>query len=68
MERNVHSVGPSANNDMAFAQNVVKSVILSLINTIFWYEQSLNSLQPKRRLLYLKPQFVPRSKHFKSQL
>jgi hypothetical protein len=27
-----------------------------------------NPLKTKRRLLYLKPQFVPRSKHFSSRL
>ena len=28
----------------------------------------INSLKTKRRLLYLKTQFVPRSKHFSSRL
>jgi len=28
----------------------------------------LNPLQTKRRLLYLKTQFVPRSEHFSSRL
>ena len=28
----------------------------------------INPLNTKRRLLYLKTQFVPRSKHFSSQL
>jgi hypothetical protein len=28
----------------------------------------INSLKSKRRLLYLKTQFVPRSKHFSSRL
>ena len=30
--------------------------------------EKLNPLNKKRRLLYLKTQFVPRSKHFSSQL
>ena len=29
---------------------------------------SINPLKTKRRLLYLKTQFVPRSKHFSSRL
>ena len=29
---------------------------------------SINPLKTKRRLLYLKTQFLPRSKHFSSQL
>jgi hypothetical protein len=32
------------------------------------YNQQINRLNTKRRLLYLKTQFVPRSKHFSSQL
>ena len=36
---------------------------------IAWYSTShINPLKTKRRLLYLKTQFVPRSKHFSSQL
>jgi len=31
-------------------------------------EVKINPLQTKRRLLYLKTQFVPCSKHFSSQL
>ena len=30
--------------------------------------QHINPLNTKRRLLYLKTQFVPRSKHFSSRL
>ena len=30
--------------------------------------KEMNSLKTKRRLLYLKTQFVPRSKHFSSHL
>ena len=32
------------------------------------FENNLNPLNTKRRLLYLKTQFVPRSKHFSSRL
>ena len=35
------------------------------VNSINMY---INPLNTKRRLLYLKSQFVPRSKHFSSQL
>ena len=35
---------------------------------ITWTLFSINPLNTKRRLLYLKTQFVPRSKHFSSQL
>ena len=35
----------------------------------YWITQSMfNPLNTKRRLLYLKTQFVPRSKHFSSRL
>ena len=33
-----------------------------------WLQQTVNPLNTKRRLLYLKAQFVPRSKHFSSRL
>ena len=32
------------------------------------YTSKLNPLKTKRRLLYLRTQFVPRSKHFSSRL
>jgi len=32
------------------------------------YAKDTNPLKTKRKLLYLKTQFVPRSKHFSSQL
>ena len=32
------------------------------------FEQMIDPLKTKRRLLYLKTQFVPRSKHFSSRL
>ena len=35
---------------------------------IFRPSHNLNPLKTKRRLLYLKTQFVPRSKHFSSRL
>ena len=34
----------------------------------FIYVSNIKPLNTKRRLLYLKTQFVPRSKHFSSQL
>ena len=34
----------------------------------YWVWRPINPLKTKRRLLYLKTQFVPRSKHFSSRL
>ena len=36
-------------------------------STVVWVRK-INPLKTKRRLLYLKTQFVPRSKHFSSRL
>ena len=35
---------------------------------VFTGTRFINPLKTKRRLLYLKTQFVPRSKHFSSRL
>ena len=34
----------------------------------YYFDTRFNPLKTKRRLLYLKTQFVPRSKHFSSRL
>ena len=36
--------------------------------TILFAQSNIKPLKTKRRLLYLKTQFVPRSKHFSSPL
>jgi len=41
---------------------------ISDVVTEFEIHMDINLLKRKRRLLYLKPQFVPRSKHFSSRL
>ena len=38
--------------------------IMTLLSALMW----INPLNKKRSLLYLKAQFVPRSKHFSSPL
>jgi hypothetical protein len=40
----------------------------NLKNVCILFEQYVNPLKMKRRLLYLKTQFVPRCKHFSSRL
>ena len=37
-------------------------------NVGFLIHTGINPLRAKRRLLYLKTQFIPRSKHFSSRL
>jgi hypothetical protein len=42
---------------------------ISLLDFKFAFSKwDINPLKTKRRLLYLKTQFVPRSKHFSSRL
>ena len=41
---------------------------LNVKNQIHGHRRHINPLKTKRRLLYLKTQFVPRSKHFSSRL
>ena len=38
------------------------------IQAVLKYTENINPLKTKRGLLYLKTQFVPRSKHFSSRL
>ena len=38
------------------------------LNNKITSKSNINPLKTKRRLLYLKTQFVPRSKHFSSRL
>ena len=42
--------------------------VMSLLALILRCFMSFGPLKTKRRLLYLKTQFVPRSKHFSSRL
>jgi len=41
---------------------------ISQIAFRFWWRRDINPLKTKHRLLYLKTQSVPRSKHFSSRL
>ena len=45
-----------------------RKVLVRTVERIFQIYSGLNPLNTKRRLLYLKTQFVPRSKHFSSRL
>ena len=47
--------------------SIFESSYEAIHSVIFWV-LLLNPLETKRRLLYLKTQFVPRSKHFSSRL
>ena len=65
----------SANNIRKIFSNVEHSyrlkIVLSvpfLYNYELWAVLNINPLNTKRRLFYLKTQFVPRSKHFSSRL
>ena len=44
------------------------TIIRGFLRTKEYKVQHINPLRTKRRLLYLKTQFVPRSKHFSSRL
>ena len=54
------------NNRISVAEDTItfKKKFLNKIDM----ENNINPLNTKRRLLYLKTQFVPRSKHFSSRL
>ena len=47
---------------------MTEGYITSHINISIRVNIKVNPLKTKRRLLYLKTQFVPRSKHFSSRL
>jgi hypothetical protein len=51
---------------MIASKYVKLEVLSSLSNNSNWYT-CINPLNTKRRLLYLKTQFVPRSKYFSSR-
>ena len=54
--------------DRHFPLPALPLAIIPLTTNWSYYKKSLNPLITKRRLLYLKTQFVPRSKHFSSRL
>ena len=47
---------------------VTSQKTVCLLILVFLHLTAFNPLKTKRRLLYLKTQFVPRSKHFSSRL
>ena len=53
------------NNRISVAEDTI--TFKKILNKIDM-ENNINPLNTKRRLLYLKTQFVPRSKHFSSRL
>ena len=50
------------------SSSMLRYVYIACIEMILMFLRSINPLKPKRRLLYLKTQSVPRCKHFSSRL
>ena len=66
----LHSVSKYTTREARLPRNIFpfKAYCLSTEIALDLSKSRINPLNTKRRLLYLKTQFVPRSKHFSSQL
>jgi hypothetical protein len=64
----LHSYRENTQNKYTYLHVRCTKIQSSIAVTLTALTQYINPLKPKRRPVYLKPQSVPRSKHFSSRL